>query len=348
MANPVLESTKFLTQDTEYVDIDQERLKEVVKEFSKWEFKLPIWDEPVFLHPKYKRVGDIIDQWYNEREAGKLMNFEILGNSINFCYKDPWTKEQYGATYLGKEYKGSFAMWGSLKSAVEEGRFDMNGLSFKDITVEGMEAVFGKGMPLMEERAAVFREIGTVLERKYDGTFANLVKESGHRLFNDGKGLVELLASDFSTFDDSYVVGGKKAVFNKRAQLAGAVLHAASGGDNTSPFYFSDSDKLTVFADYILPRNLRDLGILRYKNGLGERVDREEIVFEGSREELEIRAATVHAADMILVRLNNLLGAKRKPRVNATHLDYVLWMTSKVERLIPHLSPHHLTPTIRY
>ena len=140
----------------------------------------------------------------------------------------------------------------------------------------------------------------------------------------------------------------KKVFLNKRAQLAGAALHAKSGGDSQSPFYFSDSDKLTVFSDYIIPRNLRDMGILRYKRGLGARVDWEEIILEGSREELEIRAATVHAADALLRRINAIKENRGIEPITAVHLDHVLWSSSRIKGLISTSSPHHLTPTIRY
>jgi hypothetical protein len=58
-------------------------------------------------------------------------------------------------------------------------------------------------------------------------------------------------------------------------------------------------EELTVFAGYKLPKVLRRLGILRYAPHLAEQIDRHELLEAGSREQVEIRAATVWAGELI-------------------------------------------------
>ena len=69
------------------------------------------------------------------------------------------------------------------------------------------------------------------------------------------------------------------------------MLYEAFGGGGMGDLY--RTEELTVFADYKLPQVLRRLGVLRYAPHLAERIDRLKPLEAGSREEGEIRAATV-------------------------------------------------------
>src|SRR5439155_24299803 len=80
--------------------------------------------------------------------------------------------------------------------------------------------------------------------------------------------------------------------FYKRAQLTAADLTVAHVA------HFGDLDRLTIFADNLVPHVLRVDGILRYDPELLERINREELIAAGSREEQEIRACALHAVEL--------------------------------------------------
>ncbi len=55
-----------------------------------------------------------------------------------------------------------------------------------------------------------------------------------------------------------------------------------------------------MFADYRVPQILRHLGIFEYKASLCDKIDNEEELPYSSEEEVEIRAATVIAVEMLI------------------------------------------------
>lgn len=101
--------------------------------------------------------------------------------------------------------------------------------------------------------------------------------------------LAEQLAAGMPFFDDRG--------FYKRAQIAANDLQLAGIAD------FEDIDRLTIFADNLVPHVLRVDGVLRYDTALAKRIDDGELLEPGSREEVEIRACAVHACELIAPRL---------------------------------------------
>jgi hypothetical protein len=89
--------------------------------------------------------------------------------------------------------------------------------------------------------------------------------------------------------------------FYKRAQIAAAAL-ATTG-----------TERLTMFADNLVPHVLKLDGILRFDPALDARIDREELLVHGSREEVEIRACAVHAVELM------------RGDLTAAQIDEALW-----------------------
>ncbi len=77
---------------------------------------------------------------------------------------------------------------------------------------------------------------------------------------------------------------------------------------------FADLDRLTIFADNLVPHVLRCEGVLVYDESLAARIDAGELLPPGGPER-EIRACAVHACELISARTGV------PPRV----LDHRLW-----------------------
>ena len=104
---------------------------------------------------------------------------------------------------------------------------------------------------------------------------------------------------------------------------------------------FSDLDSLTAFADYKLPQVLRHLGVLRYEDALAKKVDQKTLIVAGSPEEVEIRANTIWAVELIRQELH----AMGNP-LNAFEIDWILWNLGQYDR--HGIKPYHRTITIFY
>jgi hypothetical protein len=124
----------------------------------------------------------------------------------------------------------------------------------------------------------------------------DLVAEAG----GSAERLAEMLALGMAMFDDRG--------FYKRAQILASDLAHAGVAE------FSDLDRLTIFADNLLPHVLRCDGVLVYDERLAARIDRGERLTLGGAER-EIRACALHACELISQRTG----------VPARKIDTWLW-----------------------
>ena len=85
--------------------------------------------------------------------------------------------------------------------------------------------------------------------------------------------------------------------FYKRAQITANDLVLAGVAE------FGDVDRLTVFADSVLPHVLRTDGVLVYAPDLATVVDAGIELVAGSEMEREIRACALHACELLARRL---------------------------------------------
>ena len=133
--------------------------------------------------------------------------------------------------------------------------------------------------------------------------------------------LASMLAFGMPFFDD---VG-----FWKRAQIAANDLALAGVAE------FHDLDRLTIFADNLVPHVLRVDGALVYEPALAARIDAGELLPPGE-EEREIRGCAVHACELLAERLG----------MPARLLDVALWTKGQAPEY--KAVPRHRTRTVFY
>ncbi len=93
---------------------------------------------------------------------------------------------------------------------------------------------------------------------------------------------------------------------------------------------FHDLDRLTIFADNLVPHVLRVDGVLRYDPALAARIDAGELLPPGE-EETEIRACALHACELIA----------RRSGVPPRTLDGWLWNRGQAPRYKARPAPPH-------
>jgi hypothetical protein len=141
-------------------------------------------------------------------------------------------------------------------------------------------------------------------------------------------------------FRDVAEYKGINVSFFKRAQLLSMDLHTAF--DGKGPGMFHDLDRLTIFADNLIPHVLRIDGILEYESSLSEKIDVAELIPSGSHEEIEIRACAVDAVE----RISSILGGALKGYSPAV-IDNVLWHKGQ-QPYYKKVRPRHRTRTVFY
>ncbi len=152
--------------------------------------------------------------------------------------------------------------------------------------------------------ARSLRDLGDHVQREYEGQFSAVVSAAAGSAVE----LAERLGS-WECFHDTARYEELSLPFLKRAQIATADLNRAG-------FQFADLERLTMFADNLVPHVLRLDGVLRFDRKLAERIEREELIVHGSQEEVEIRACALHAVELIVAA---------GPRSRAMDIDQLLW-----------------------
>jgi hypothetical protein len=167
--------------------------------------------------------------------------------------------------------------------------------------------------PLIAEFTGALADLGAFLERDFGGRFAGPIEAAG----GSADALVRLFAR-MPRYRDVSRYEGLVVPFYKRAQITCADLALAF--DGRGPGAFRDSDELTLFADNLVPHVLRMKGVLRYEPALAARIDREELLPSGGREEVEIRAVALHAVERLAAAC-----AERGLAIRPAALDQILW-----------------------
>lgn len=165
---------------------------------------------------------------------------------------------------------------------------------------------------LMALFARSLGDLGRRVAGEHGGRFESVVDSGGA----SAEALVELLAG-WDCFADISEYDGLAVPFLKRAQIAAADLARAQLAD------FADLDRLTMFADNLVPHVLRLDGVLAFDPDLVGRIEREELIEHGSPEEVEIRACALHAVELIV---------GERPGSRAMDVDQLLWLRGQEPR----------------
>jgi hypothetical protein len=314
----VLETTRFVLQEAQFVHLSPDGLDRVGEALLAWRAGSPSWDHP--LH------------WRGERE--QTANYVLALDALNFCF---WPEPRWRVDYQGQVYDGYWALAAALRRAIEQGEPLWDAAYVAGITADRLARLLdGEGtVPLLEERAANLRQVGQGLLARFGGRFSQAIEQAGQ----SAAALVRLVARHFPSFNDVANYRGREVRFYKRAQLLATDLAGAFHGRDLGEFH--DLDQLTAFADYKLPQVLRYYGALVYSPALAARIDRREELPAGSPEEIEIRAATVWAVEELAHRL----AAAGQP-MPAWQIDWALWNLG--QELPPDAPPYHRTRTIFY
>ncbi len=234
---------------------------------------------------------------------------------------------------------GYFTIASSIKD-----RFDRQGPWRAErlavMTAEDCAGIFGQDLAvpavaeLMEHFARAWRELGRFLLERYGGRFAGPMAEAE----GSAERLVGILAKlpgyrDVSHYEELEVP------FYKRAQITVADLSALPLGPGRGEFH--DLDRLTIFADNLVPHVLRVEGVLELTRDLAERIGRGELIAAGSPEEVELRACALEAVERMVARL-----CERGVATTARAVDDWLW--NRGQRPDMKAKPRHRTRSIFY
>jgi hypothetical protein len=204
----------------------------------------------------------------------------------------------------------------TLSTLLQE-RFDVDGpLTAEDLvrmTADDCARVFGQHLhPPVDELMGLFahswNDLGRFVLDRFGGSFVALVEAAEGSAVQ----LVELL-QEMPMYRDVSTYRGRTVHFLKRAQITASDIGT-----------FADADRLTLFADNLIPHVLRVEGVLVLDDVLVDDIDAQRLLDPGGQAEVELRAAAVQAVELIVGQLGG--------GVTARQLDGLLWRRGQEAR----------------
>jgi hypothetical protein len=317
--HPVLDTIEPVVRGARDVSLDVDRLAEHAGWLAYEELPPPAFILPFPL----------------ELDRDGVVDFVLTATSINFAFTDFESGVRWEIEAAGRVLADADGMHYCMQRALSEGVPLLDGAWLAEATEEQLREIFRGGnseLQLLDERARLWREVGAALVERWDGRFSNVFAEAG-----SCAEYLDLLTQEFPRFDDTASYEGKTVRFWKLAQLSVWILQATLPGGVPWP----DLDRLTAFADYIVPAALRVLGITRYSDELEDAIGSRQLIEAGSPWEVDIRAHTIWACELLAQQINEL----RPPelQVIVPQVDARLWVPFHRTHY-----PHHLTRTIFY
>jgi hypothetical protein len=324
--SPVLDSLRPVIENSRDVRTHVEKITEVAGWMGYEELPLPELTLPFGVGTGH---------------AKEAIDFILVADSIDTAFTDFSTHEKFQVDFAGQHWSDSDAEFACLKRALDAGKPILDGKYLAKLSRSELDDIFAGNMkmPMLDEKLAVLHEVGAVLAEKYDGRFHEFVQACSPRLYDHGNGLIERLVKEFPRFNDVSEFEGHEIKFYKLAQLGVWMLYSTL--HKSGKFRLNDPEKMTAFADYIVPVGLRLLGITSYSPELENAINTHRLIPRDSRREIEIRAHCLYATALLAEEVNKLRGPKEQviiPQIDArlwTHYHTTSW-------------PHHLTQTIMY
>lgn len=166
---------------------------------------------------------------------------------------------------------------------------------------------------LMHYFASALSDLGRWISSENNGDYLGFLKSAS----SAADAVTRLTEMPF--FRDASDYFGQRVWFLKRAQIMLQDIKIAAPSHKL--IQFDDIDRMTIFADNLLPFVFRVDGLMTCHPWLEERINNGELIGSGSIEEIELRACSVHIAELIC----KVIREEYQP-ISSRELDYLLWM----------------------
>lgn len=324
--SPVLDSIRPVIEQSLDVQTHHQKIVEVAGWMAYEELPMPNYALPFGIG-----AGNVEE----------TIDFILTVSSIDTAFTDFNQHIKFQVEYGGRIWSDSDALFACIKRAMDHGVAILDGAFLAQVTRPELGRIFAANieLPMLDEKMQILHQVGATLAAKYNGRFHNFVKSCSQRLYDNGNGLVDRLVAEFPRFNDVCDYNGHMVKIFKLPQLAIWFLYTSLRTSGT--FEIADLDKMTAFADYIVPVALRLLGITSYSPELENAINKYQLIPRDSPQEVEIRAHCIYALALLAEEINRL----RPPdlQIIMPQLDARLWTHYHTTWW-----PHHLTITVMY
>ena len=324
--SPVLDSLPPVIEHSRDVRTNVDKVREVAAWMAYEELPMPDYQLPFGI---------------GQGSPDDIIDFIMTADAVDTAFTDFKTHTKFQVDYAGRHWSDSDALFACMKRAMDNKISILDGKFLAQVSRPELERIFAGNieMPMLDEKMEVWHQVGGVLAQNYNGRFHNFVRSCTPRLYDNGKGLVDRMVKEFPRFNDVSPYDGHTIKIYKLPQLGLWITYSAL--HKSGQFPLEDIDKMTAFADYIVPVGLRLMGITSYSDKLENAINSYTLIPRDSAWEVEIRAHCIYATALLCEEINK----KRPPenKIIIPQVDARLWLPYHTTSW-----PHHLTKTIMY
>ncbi len=261
----------YVVNNAKYVKLNEEKLE-------KWSKTLKNIDTE---HPWKKYKSD-----FTEKEI-ILLAFVI--ESMNFCFwKEP--------VFIYKDQKRSTAMINMYIDKAIENKNLVNIDYLKKLKYNDLINIFEIEEGNLKNR---YNSLMYTINKIDDNFYTKLFNiKTTDELYN--------FITNFENFNDVSIYKGKEIYFYKRATLLVKDLFELS---DTIHNNLKNIDSVLGCADYVIPKGLRNEGILEYSKDLASKIDNNIEIKQNSEYEIEIRAFTLYVIEYVKNKNNKTINS---------------------------------------
>nr|CAI5853946.1 unnamed protein product [Callosobruchus analis] len=303
------EGAKLVASKAKYVKIEEEGIQKlgdlIVEEITSGKLSPENFSQ-VEVHPSSE------EPW--------ALDWLFVVDTLNFCF---WHNENEEGWKV-EGHSGYFALCAAINRAIKEKVDITNPTFYSTITEKQLQNILRSDTkiecPLISDRVKCLHEVGNALLENFEGSFKNVVKQCN----NNAEKLLQLIVNNFSCFRDEAEYQGEKIAIYKRAQILIGDIWACF--KNKGIGYFEDIDKITAFADYRIPQTLLWFEAFEYSKELNEKLKNNVVLKNGDEEEVEIRACTIHAVELVKEYVNNQFDDEDTEEISAELWQEACWI----------------------
>ena len=314
----ILGSIKNVIENSSSVQIDLDKLKNYCARLIKIEKTHWLYSSPCKI---------------NVEDLDKKLNLFFLIDLISFCY---WQEPKWQYKY-NNVYDGTWGLICAINKAIDSG-FSLYDYEYLDtLSFNEFEKLFyyKSSLPMVQERYEIVKNIAKIIKKEYNGLVRNIIEQNKDNAIT----LLEQIVKSFQYFEDYSFFNNEKVLFYKKAQLT--VSDLTYEVRDTPYKVTSGIEKLTACADYKLPYVLNNYGILIYSKPLQQKITDKVEIIENSAEEVEIRANTIWAIELIKEELN-----QKGLDLTSMQINDYLWLLSQKKNNFK--LNYHRTKTCKY
>jgi len=314
MLDKVLETCRFVVNNSKHVKINYDRANEIINELLKFDN----------VHYLTKVPYGVYDM--NTRD---IVNFLLIYDSIDFSF---WGSPKWTIDADGKDLDGGIALLHCMFNLFNGQDSVELYQQLEHMTLEEFKQIL-KGnveIPLLEERYKIVTGIAKIVNKKMNGSFYDYIKG-----MNTDQEIFKTILSNFSCFEDTRTYEGQTIYFYKLAQLLTSdILHVIEIKEQKQVDYSS----LLGCADYKIPQVMQGFGILEYDTELSSLLETKIEIEVNSEYEVEIRASMIVVINYIYEQIGK--------SIDRIDINDFIW--GKGQDKTKKYKPYHLTRTTSY